>query len=389
MAGPALLEEIKRTVLHALHLDAKGRMVPFGGYDMPVQYEGVLAEHRWTREHAGLFDVSHMGPARVVLTAPTGNAEADWAKIASIAERLVCGDIAGLQPGRLRYSLLLNHTGGVVDDLMIGRFPKGAPQDSFSLVVKAGTKEGDFARFEAAAAGEARVERMDACGLIALQGPEAAAVLAAIIPESAGLVFMQFTGATWNGHWITVARSGYTGEDGFEILVPPAAAPDFWKALLADERVKPIGLGARDSLRLEAGLPLYGHDLDETTSPVEANLNFAVSKRRREAKDFPGAERIVSEFIGAPSRLRVGLRLSPGGAPAREGAEVVSTDGEPLGKITSGGPSPSLGYGVAMAYLPPEYREPGKAVTVLVRGKPVSAETVAMPFHPHRYVRKP
>ena len=381
--------DLQRTVLHALHLGHKGRMVPFGGYDMPVQYEGVLAEHRWTREHAGLFDVSHMGPSRVVLTAPTGDAQADWIAVAKIAERIVCGDIQGLKPGQLRYSLLLNDAGGVIDDLMIGRFPEGAPQDSFYLVVNAGTKDGDFARFEAAAKGEARVERMDKCGLLALQGPDAAAVMAAIVPESAEVVFMQFRGATWNGHWITIARSGYTGEDGFEVLVPPAAAPDFWKALLADERVRPIGLGARDSLRLEAGLPLYGHDLNETTSPVEANLNFALNKRRREAADFPGAERILREFTSGPSRLRVGLRLASGGAPAREGAEVVDSEGNFLGKITSGGPSPSLGYGVAMAYLPPQYRELGKPVTVIVRGKPIAAETVAMPFFPHRYVRKP
>lgn len=384
-----LAADLKRTVLHALHLDHKGRMTPFGGYDMPVQYEGVLAEHRWTREHAGLFDVSHMGPSRVVLNAPTGDSEADWATVAAIAEKIVCGDIKGLKPGQIRYSLLLNDEGGIVDDLMIGRYPALAPQDGFYLVVNAGTKEGDFARFQSAAGDQATVQRMDECGLLALQGPEAAAVMATVVPESAALSFMTFRGAVWRGHCIMIARSGYTGEDGFEVLVPPEGAADFWKALVADERVKPIGLGARDSLRLEAGLPLYGHDLDETTSPVEANLNFAVSKRRREASDFPGAARIVGEFPASPSRLRVGLRLASGGAPAREGAEVVDSEGRFLGKITSGGPSPSLGYGVAMAYLPPEYREIGKPVTVMVRGKPIAAETVAMPFFPHRYVRKP
>ncbi len=389
MADTELLTALKRTVLHALHLDAKGRMTPFGGYDMPVQYEGVLAEHRWTREHAGLFDVSHMGPARVVLTAPTGDPQADWERVARVAERLVCGDIVGLKPGQLRYSLLLNDDGGIVDDLMIGRFPAGAPQDSFYLVVNAGTKDGDFARFDAAAAGEARVERMDACGLVALQGPDAAAVLAQIVPSSGDLGFMQFAGAAWNGHWITVARSGYTGEDGFEVLVPPAGAAAFWTTLLADPRVKPIGLGARDSLRLEAGLPLYGHDLDQTTSPVEANLTFAINKRRREAGDFPGAERVLRELRDGPARLRVGLKLSPGAPPAREGAEVTTPEGAPLGVVTSGGPSPSLGHGIAMGYLPPAYREPGLPVHVLVRGRAVPAQTVALPFFPHRYVRKP
>ena len=389
MADPADAP-LKTTVLNAAHRAAGGRMVGFGGYDMPVQYrDGVLAEHRWTREHAGLFDVSHMGPARLVLTAPTGDPQADWETVARLAERLVCGDIVGLKPGQLRYTLLLNDEGGIVDDLMIGRFPAGAPQDGLYLIVNAGTKDGDFARFQAAAGGAARVERMDGCGLLALQGPEAAEVLAKLVPSSADLGFMQFAGATWEGHWVTVARSGYTGEDGFEILVPPHAAPAFWDALLADSRVKPIGLGARDSLRLEAGLPLYGHDLDETTSPVEANLTFAISKRRREAADFPGAARIMRELSEGPLRLRVGLRLGAGGAPAREGADVLDEDGALLGAVTSGGPSPSLGHGIAMAYLPCSHTDADARVQVSVRGRTQAAQVVAMPFFPHRYVRKP
>ena len=398
-----MAEDVKTTVLNAAHRGAGGRMVAFGGYDMPVQYkDGVLAEHRWTREHAGLFDVSHMGPARLALTAPTGDPDKDWQTVARLAERLVCGDILNLKPGQLRYTLLMNAEGGIDDDLMMGRFPAGAPQDSLYVIVNAGTKDADFARIDAACAGEAEIRRMDACGLLALQGPQAAEVLAPLVPESAALGFMQFAAATWNGHWITVSRSGYTGEDGFEILTPPHAAAEFWAALLADDRVRPIGLGARDSLRLEAGLPLYGHDIDETTSPIEANLAFAVNKRRREAADFPGADRVLRELADGPSRLRVGLRLAAGGAPAREGSRVVrefSPDAGPevsepggahhLGVITSGGPSPSLGGGVAMAYLPYDHREVGTPVQVVVRGRAQTAAVAAMPFHPHRYHRKP
>lgn len=380
-------QELKSTPLYDQHLALGGRMVPFAGYAMPVQYpSGVLAEHRWTREHAGAFDVSHMGPARFELTAPSGDAEADFRAVAAIAERLVCGDIQGLKPGQLRYTLLLNESGGVVDDLMIGRYPAAAPQHMLYVVVNASTKDDDFARFDAAAAGEAKIARMDDCALIALQGPEAAAVVQGMIPEAETLTFMHFRGAVWNGECVMFGRSGYTGEDGYEVLVPPAAADRFWAELMRDPRVKPIGLGARDSLRLEAGLPLYGHDLDETTSPVEGALRFAVAKRRREAGDFPGAERILREWDGGPERVRVGLKVA--GAPAREGAEIADEAGQVVGRVTSGGPSPSLGFNIAMGYVPPAFAEPGGALQVLVRGRPQAAEVIPMPFHPHRYVRK-
>lgn len=381
-----------RTPLYDAHVALGGRMVPFAGYAMPVQYAGpdggVLNEHRWTRTHAGLFDVSHMGPARLVLTEPSGDPEADWARISSIAERLVCGDVRGLPPGRQRYTLLLNEDGGVVDDLMVGRYPAGAPQDAVYLVVNASTKDGDFARFEAAAAGEARIERLDACGLLALQGPEAAAVMAGLIPGADELGFMDLAGGMWGEHCVLFSRSGYTGEDGYEVLVPPHAAEAFWNALLADERVRPIGLGARDSLRLEAGLPLYGHDLDETTSPVEGALRFAVSKRRREAGDFPGAARIVREWTEGTGRVRVGFRVLQG-APAREGAEIADMDGRVVGRVTSGGPSPMLGGSVGMGYVPPALAEPGTPIQVLVRGRAQPAEVATMPFTPSRYHRKP
>ena len=379
--------DLKATPLYPFHRDAGARIVPFAGYAMPVQYkDGVLAEHRWTRQHAGLFDVSHMGPARLVLNNPTGNPEADHRAVAAIMERLVCGDIAGLKPGQLRYTLLLNEDGGVVDDLIVGRYPAGAPGGMLYVVVNASTKDNDYALIQAAAGDEATVHRMDGAGLLAVQGPEAAEVVAGLIPAAADLGFMTFAGGEWRGHMIMVSRSGYTGEDGYEILVPPEAAEAFWTALTTDPRVKPIGLGARDSLRLEAGLPLYGHDLDETTSPVEGALRFAVSKRRRDARDFPGADRILREWDGDLARVRVGLKIA--GAPAREGAEIATPAGQVVGRVTSGGPSPSLGINIAMGYVPPPLAAPGTALSVLVRGRPQAAEVTAMPFHPNRYVRK-
>ena len=396
-----MAESVKTTVLNAAHRAAGGRMVAFGGYDMPVQYaEGVLAEHRWTREHAGLFDVSHMGPAWLTLTARYGDGQADHEAVAAIVETLVCGDIKGLKPGQLRYTLLMAEDGGILDDLMVGRPAEPERQGSLYIVVNAGTKEADFQRIAKAAGERAELARADDGGLLALQGPEAVAVAVSLRPEVDELAFMQFRTLELDDGPVTVARSGYTGEDGVEVLVPAALAQGLWDRFLADPRVKPIGLGARDSLRLEAGLPLYGHDIDETTSPIEAGLAFAVNKRRREAGDFPGAARVLRELAEGPSRIRVGLRLPPGGAPAREGATVVrefspeagpevTEDGHHLGIITSGGPSPSLGGGVAMAYLPYDHREPGTKVQVVVRGRSQTAEVVPLPFHPHRYHRKP
>ena len=363
-------------------------MVPFAGYDMPVQYrDGVLKEHLWTREHAGAFDVSHMGPAFLTLTDRSGDAEADHCAVAAIAETLVCGDIRGLKPGQLRYTLLLNDDGGMIDDLMIGRPLRADRQGMLYIVVNAATKDGDFALFERAAAGRASLTRADDCGLIALQGPEAAAVLAGILPESAELGFMQFRRVEHEGQGLVISRSGYTGEDGFEILVPAAIAEAFWNRLLADERVRPIGLGARDSLRLEAGLPLYGHDADETVSPIEANLGFAVSKRRLKAQDFPGAARIAAEASGELERIRVGLKVLQG-APAREGAPIANAAGHEVGIVTSGGFAPSLSAPIAMGFVPPALSAPGTRLDVIVRGKAQAAEVVPLPFVPHRYLRK-
>jgi aminomethyltransferase len=381
-------QALKTTPLTGAHRALGARMTAFGGYDMPVQYaEGVLKEHLWTREHAGLFDVSHMGPSFLRLKHPTGDGHADHAAVSALLEPVICGDIRGLKRGQIRYTLLLNAHGGIVDDLMVTRPVADEAQGVLLIIVNAGTKEGDFARIAAAAGDAADLVRADDRGLIAVQGPEAEAVVAAIIPEVAELSFMTVTRAPYDGGWAFVSRSGYTGEDGFEILVEAASARKLWDRLLEDPRAKPIGLGARDSLRLEAGLPLYGHDLDETISPVEADLGFALSKRRRLAEDFPGAARAIGELSGRLGRRRVGLRVLEG-APAREGAEIVGPDGAVVGRVTSGGFSPSLGAPIAMGYVPPALAEPGAALGVTVRGKRQAAEVVQLPFVPHRYRRK-
>jgi aminomethyltransferase len=383
-----MAEALKQTPLATAHSAAGGRMVPFAGYAMPVQYpEGIMAEHRWTREHAGAFDVSHMGPAFMVLREISGDAEADHARIAAIAEKLVPGDILGLKPGQLRYTMLLNAEGGMLDDLMIGRPRWENRQGLLTIVANAAMKEDDFALFQQAAGDEATLVRADDRALVAVQGPEAAAVVQSMFPEAAELTFMTHVRVDRGEERFLISRSGYTGEDGYEILIPAALAAEYWERLLDDERVKPIGLGARDSLRLEAGLPLYGHDADATTSPIEAGLAFAVSKRRRRDGDFPGARRIERELNEGPQRLRVGLNILEG-APAREGAEIANEAGAVIGKVTSGGFSPTLGRSIAMGYVPPAYAKPGFKLKVIVRGKPQAAEVTDMPFVPHRYVRK-
>ncbi len=364
--------DLKRTPLYEAHLAAGAKMVPFAGYSMPVQYaDGVLTEHLWTREHAGLFDVSHMGQARLTGVSPL-----------SAFEEITPGDFIGLQPGRQRYSLLLNKNGGIIDDLMAAR-----PDDEgLFVVVNGAVKDNDFKVIDDELAGQVRITRLEDRALLALQGPEAAAVLAQHAPEAAKLVFMDAARIEAFGCDAIVSRSGYTGEDGYEISVPASEAVRVWDALLADERVKPVGLGARDSLRLEAGLPLYGHDIDETTSPIEAALGFAVSKKRRDAGDFPGAYRIMQELAEEPPRIRVGLTVE--GAPAREGAEIGDAEGNVIGRVTSGGFSPSLNAPIAMGYVPPDFAGHGEKLTVIVRGKTQAAEVTPMPFVPHRYVRK-
>lgn len=385
MAEIAAAENLKITPLYDQHVAAGGRLVPFGGYSLPVQYPtGIMAEHKWTREHAGLFDVSHMGPSFLTLTSPSGDVDADHAAIAAIIEPLICGDIAGLKPGQVRYTLLLNETGGAIDDLMVARSP--LDPGSLYVVVNAGTKDGDFARIAAAAGDAAKLARADDGALLALQGPEAVGVLTKLLPGVNELGFMHYAPFDWAGEELIVSRSGYTGEDGFEILCSSENAAKLWDTLLSDPRVKPIGLGARDSLRLEAGLPLYGHDLDETVSPIEADMGFAVSKRRREAADFPGATRILAEREGKLDRIRVGLIVE--GAPAREGAEILDAGGTAIGVVTSGGFAPSLGKAIALGFVPPAHAAISTSLQVSVRGRLQPAEVTPTPFVPHRYFRK-
>ena len=378
-------EDLLQTPLYERHVAAGGRIVPFGGYALPVQYPtGIMAEHKWTREQAGLFDVSHMGPSFLTLKDRSGDAAADHSAVAALVEPLICGDIAGLKPGQVRYTLLLNENGGALDDLMVARSPRFP--GALYIVVNAGTKEADFALLAKAAGDKADFRRVDDNALLALQGPEAVDVLAAMVPGVVELGFMQFGAFQWDDEELIISRSGYTGEDGFELLCSAKNAARLWDALLADPRVKPIGLGARDSLRLEAGLPLYGHDLDETVSPIEAGLGFAVSKRRREAADFPGAARILAEREGQLTRKRVGLIVQ--GAPAREGAEILDASGAAIGVVTSGGFAPSLGKAIALGFVSPDHTAIGTQLQVSVRGRAQPAEIVPTPFVPHRYFRK-
>jgi aminomethyltransferase len=380
-------EVLKNTPLTGAHRALGGRLVAFAGYAMPLNYrDGILKEHLWTREKAGAFDVSHMGPAFLEVIARTGDGEANHAAAAAVIEPLVSGDIAGLKPGQLRYTLFLERDGGILDDLVIGRPASPGRQGLLYVVVNAGTKETDFSAIAAAAGDRARLTRADDRALIALQGPAAAEVLGPILPASADLTFMTFDRMSFEGHALIVSRSGYTGEDGFEILVPAMVARRFWDRLLADERVAPVGLGARDSLRLEAGLPLYGHDIDAAVSPIEAGLAFAVSKRRRGAGDLRGADRIARDLAAGPARVRVGLRVLEG-APAREGAPIVDDAGAEVGAVTSGGFSPTLGAPIAMGHVPPALSAPGTRLGVLVRGKRQGVEVAPLPFVPHRYRR--
>lgn len=366
-------ESLKTTPLTEAHIALGARMVPFAGYTMPVQYPmGVMQEHLWTREHAGLFDVSHMGQARLRGVSPL-----------SAFEEVVPGDYIGLKPGKQKYSVLLNKKGGIVDDLMAGR----PDDDGLFVVVNGACKDNDFKVIDDELAGQVDIQRLEDRALLAIQGPEAATVVQAHVPAAADMVFMDIRSMPGFGTDLIVSRSGYTGEDGYEISVPASEAVRVWNLLLEDPRVKPIGLGARDSLRLEAGLPLYGHDLDETVSPVEAGLTFAVNKNRREQRDFPGASRIVKELAEGPARVKVCLKVLEG-APAREGAEVADETGAVVGVVTSGGYSPILKGGIALAFVPPALKAPGTRLKVIVRGKPQAAEVVTSPFVPHRYVRK-
>ena len=362
---------LNRTPLYALHRELGARMVPFAGYEMPVQYpSGILAEHLHTRSQAGLFDVSHMGQIRL-----------GGAGCVSALERLVPGDLEALAPQRMRYTLLLNETGGILDDLMATRLP-----DGLFLVVNAACKEADLVHLRDRLGTSASTESMADRALLALQGPAAATVLSRLIEGIARLRFMSAAEVTIGGRHCLVTRSGYTGEDGFEISLPANEAEGFARRLIAEPEVLPVGLGARDSLRLEAGLCLYGHDIDETTTPIEADLVWTIGKRRRAEGGFPGAGTILRQLAEGTRRKRVGIRPD-GRAPAREDTEIVGDTGNRLGKVTSGGFGPSVGGPVAMGYVDSAHATEGAALQLLVRGAPRPAQIVRLPFVPTRYYR--
>ncbi len=367
---------LRKTPLNALHHSLGGKMVEFAGYEMPVQFPlGVLKEHLHTREKAGLFDVSHMGQASVV--------GPDHETAARALEAFAPGEFLKLGVGRQRLSVLLNDEGGVLDDLMVARSEEDG---RLNIVVNGACKEADYAYLQARLPENVKLERHDDRALLALQGPEASAALAKHCPAAAGLKFMSFAELEIAGMKAVVTRGGYTGEDGFEISVDGGDAEKLAQLLLDDPAVEPIGLGARDSLRLEAGMCLYGHDLTEEISPVEANLSFIIGKRRRQEGGFAGAERILRELGDGPSRLRVGI-LPEGRAPAREGAEIQSTDGKKIGDVTSGGFGPTVGAPVAMGYVDAVHAATGTNVNLIVRGRALPATIADMPFTPHRYFR--
>ena len=378
-----MTESLKTTPLDAWHRRLGARMVPFAGYAMPVQYDltgplaercrgGVMAEHLHCRSGAALFDVSHMGQAML-----TG------ASAAEALERLVPGDILGLKPNRQRYTLLMNDAGGIIDDLMVANLG----DDRLFLVVNAGRKDVDIAHLRAHVPDGITLAVDDDRALLALQGPAAVAVLARLAPDVAALPFMGVGAVTLAGAGCIVSRSGYTGEDGFEISIPADRAEALADLLLQQPEVAPAGLGARDSLRLEAGLCLYGNDIDETTSPVEAGLTWVIGKRRKMAWDFPGGAIVRDQLDNGPTRRRVGIRPD-GRAPARGPTQIVMPDGgDEAGIVTSGGFGPTLNAPIAMGYVRRDLSEDGTRLDLMVRGKPLPATVVALPFVPHRYAR--
>jgi aminomethyltransferase len=362
--------------LGAWHRAKGARMVGFAGYQMPIQYEGIMAEHSWTREHAGLFDVSHMGQ---LLFSGEGVDEA--------LERLLPSDIKGLKPFRQRYSMLLDEEGGILDDLMVSRLGGDAFDGAaIYMVVNGATKYDDIGWMIEHLPDEVVMNHMDEQALLALQGPEAGEALASLIPQTADLLFMQSALFNWRGVDLWISRSGYTGEDGFEISVPAEDVRLLADALCDLPQVKPIGLGARDSLRLEAGLPLYGHDLTPAVSTIGADLGFAIQKRRREEGGFIGHGRVMKELADGPGSKRVGLKIE-GRLPAREGAPIYA-GGAQVGEVTSGGFAPTVGAPIAMGWVSLPHSALDTALEIEVRGKRIAATVAPMPFVPHRYRRK-
>jgi len=366
--------ELQTLPLDAWHRARGGRMVPFAGYHMPVQYEGIMAEHLWVRESAGLFDVSHMG--QLLLSGDNLDDE---------LEKVIPADVKGVTLGQQKYSLLLAENGGILDDLMFSRWPGG-----IYMVVNGAVKYEDIGHLRETLPDEITINHLDDRALLALQGPKAFDVLKRHVTGEWPLdvlVFMKGGRFEIAGVDAYISRSGYTGEDGFEISIPADSAEKVADLLCGEPEVKPIGLGARDSLRLEADLPLYGHDLDPETTPLMAALGFAVaSKRRREEANYPGAARILAEREQGPVVKRVGL-LVEGRQPVREGAAVLDADGSDVGKVTSGGFAPTLGVPIAMAYVPAAMAGVGTRIQLNQRGKVHEATVAAMPFVPHKYVR--
>ena len=362
--------------LDAWHRAKGARMVGFAGYHMPIQYEGIMAEHSWTREHAGLFDVSHMGQLTF-----SGDGVDD------ALEQILPSDIKGLNPFRQRYSMLLDEDGGILDDLMVSRLGDGAFDGAdIYMVVNGATKYDDIGWMIEHLPDEVVMNHMDEQALLALQGPEAGEAMAALVPGAADLLFMQSGLFEWRGVPLWISRSGYTGEDGFEISLPADDAKLLADALCELPQVKPIGLGARDSLRLEAGLPLYGHDLTPAVSTIGADLGFAIQKRRREEGGFIGHARVMKELAEGSGSRRVGLKIE-GRLPAREGAAIYAGD-VLVGEVTSGGFAPTVGAPIAMGWVSLPYAAIDTALEIEVRGKRIAATVAPMPFVPHRYRRK-
>jgi len=374
-------EQLLRTPLYDLHVELGARMVPFAGYQMPVQYPlGVMKEHLHTRAAAGLFDVSHMGQVR--LSPLPGGTVLD---VSRAMETLVPIDVIDLPLHKQRYAVFTNEQGGILDDLMISNMG-----DSLFVVVNAACKQQDVAHMQNHLSGLCRVEELTDRALLAIQGPAAAAVMARLCPETAAMVFMDSKQVTLLDVPCFISRSGYTGEDGFEISIPEQQAEQLARLLLAQPEVAAIGLGARDSLRLEAGLCLYGHDMDASITPVEASLVWALSKVRRaeggRAGGYPGAAQIQRRLAEGVAKKRVGLQITEK-APVREGAEIVNAAGTVIGNVTSGGFGPSINSPVAMGYVSSEYASPGTSLHAIVRGKPVALKVAKTPFFPQRYYR--
>ena len=363
--------ETKKTALYDYHKSLGAKFVPFAGYEMPVQYSyGIVEEHKLTRSNAGLFDVSHMGQLSI-----EGNED-----LAAELEKIIPTDLKSIKLNQSKYSFLTNVNGGIYDDLIITKVERG-----FNIILNAAHKDNDYKIIKNALGGKFKLKLHEDLSLIALQGPKSSEILEKSINGVSSLKFMNGDKFSYNGKDIYITRSGYTGEDGFEISIPNELVENFAKKLIT-QGVKPIGLGARDTLRLEAGLCLYGHDINETTSPIEANLKWAISKRRREEGGFVGYNKIKSDINGSLSRLRVGVKPK-GKIIVREGVKIFSKDGKEIGSITSGTFGPSVNGPIAMGYVKVDFSKPGTRVLLEVRGKNYNANVSELPFYKKSYVR--